>query len=898
MSAIAGTFGFGPDGEALARRMGAALAHRGPDGEDIRAVGNAVLVHRQLAMAGPGSADQSVTTSDGRWTIVLDGAIHNQQQLRAELAALGQDVRTGIDAELVLAAHIAWGAEAYDRLTGRFALAIHDAHTDTVTLARDHIGIAPLYYWSDDAGRVLFASDMKALLATEVFTPEPDDRAIYRYLALGVQDDDEHTLVRNVTAVLPGQMVTLGADGVRTRCYTRLQDELRELASRPGRPYTPEVAREIREWFEHAVHACLPADVPVGTALLGGLDTAAAAAVIARDMQQAPSDDAHSAVGPQQNTFSAAPAWPSAHARTDAAMLREQYGELIGEHSIRPTPDALIEDLTDLVRTQDQPMATPDAYTHYAVMREAAEHVTVLLDGPVEAPADHLMHLQVRLRELRAGKRIAQLARETAAARDMLFRAARQRRGGRADVPVHALLDNSFVAAHKGEKLDVIRDNLRLRLLDDLFRTPGQSRLRSGDRNAMRFGIERRVPILDKDLLRFLMGVDSAAIVDGQGSGRILRDAVADLLPEAIRGRRDVSGHTAAEPAWFSRCADALQEIFASPTFAARRYVDAPTVQAVHADCMQHPERHETLTLWRLASLELWMREFLDPAPGIPAPSTARQPAAEDDTQEQAPIAKSDYEPNDGKQLDLVSAEDGHTWRRFPLQTDLVGRDSDLEAIVRGHVERFLAGLPDDAIPDGAHWYFVISEKIVAITQGRSWYTWEVAPRRAARLLSRFVTRTPAGIGLGDPTTMELAMREVGVPRIMVAAAAGAAGKVVGRRGVFYEIVGANVRAIDGPTVYSAFPSNVSAKLPPKDPDAVSARLSRAIRAADAPAGALEGFSGVVVMDANDIGRNVLGTDTQVPYAVLEATFADNPLGQGRQRTPMAILVDLGPSAS
>lgn len=841
MSAIAGTFGFGSDGEALARRMGAALAHRGPDGEGIRAVGTAVLVQRRLAVADPGSADPSMTTSDGRWTIVFDGAIHNHRQLRAELAALGQDARTESDAELVLAAHAAWGAEAYDRLTGRFALAIHDAHTDTVTLARDHIGIAPLYYWSDDDGRVLFASEMKALLATEVFTPEPDDRAIYRYLALGVQDDDEHTLVRDVTAVLPGQMVTLGADGVHTRCYTRLQDELRELASRPGRPYTPEVAREFRERFEHAVHACLPADVQVGTALLG---------------------------------------------------------ELIADHSIRPTPDALIEDLTDLVRTQDQPMATPDAYTHYAVMREAAEHVTVLLDGADEAPADHLAHLQVRRRELRAGKRIAQLARETAAARDMLFRAARQRRGGRADVPVHALLDNSFVAAHKGEKLDVIRDNLRLRLLDDLFRTPGQSLLRTGDRNAMRFGIERRVPIFDKDLLRFLMGVDSAAIVDGQGSGRILRDAVADLLPEPIRGRRDAIGHTGAESAWFSRCADALQEIFASPTFAARRYVDAPTVRAVHADCMQHPERHETLTLWRLVSLELWMREFLDPAPGIPAPSTARQPAAEDDAQEQAPIAKSDYEPNDGKQLDLVSAEDGHTWRRFPLQTDLVGRDSDLESIVRGHVERFLADLPDDAIPDGAHWYFVISEKIVAITQGRSWYTWEVTPRRAARVLSRFVTRTPAGIGLGDPTTMELAMREVGVPRIMVAAAAGAAGKVVGRRGVFYEIVGANVRAIDGPTVYSAFPSNVSAKLPPKDPDAVSARLSRAIRAADAPAGALEGFSGVVVMDANDIGRNVLGTDTQVPNAVLEATFADNPLGQGRQRTPMAILVDLGPSAS
>src|SRR5690625_7750410 len=84
-------------------------------------------------------------------------------------------------------------------------------------------------------------------------------------------------------------------------------------------------------------------------------------------------------------------------------------------------------------------------------------------------------------------------------------------------------------------------------------------------------------------------------------------------------------------------------------------------------------------------------------------------------------------------------------------------------------------------------------------------------------LLMCFATRSPAGIGLGDPTTMELAIREVGLPRIVAASAAGAAGKVIGRRGLFYEVAGANVRAIDGPTVYSAFPSNVSAKLPPKD---------------------------------------------------------------------------------
>jgi asparagine synthase (glutamine-hydrolysing) len=227
-----------------------------------------------------------------------------------------------------------------------------------------------------------------------------------------------------------------------------------------------------------------------------------------------------------------------------------------------------------------------------------------------------------------------------------------------------------------------------------------------------------------------------------------------------------------------------------------------------------------------------------------------------------------------------------------------VARGDDIETLVRERVERFAASLPADVVPEGAPWYFVISEKIVAITQGRSWFTWEIRPRRSAKVLSRFVSRTPAGIGLGDPTTMELAIREVGLPRVVAASAVGAAGKVVGKRGLFYEVVGANVRAIDGPTPYSAFPSNVSAKLPPKDPDAVAARISAAIRGADLPAALRDAFVGTVVMDANDIGRNVLGSDVDTPNERLEATFADNPLGQGRQRTPLAILVDLGPASA
>jgi asparagine synthase (glutamine-hydrolysing) len=137
---------------------------------------------------------------------------------------------------------------------------------------------------------------------------------------------------------------------------------------------------------------------------------------------------------------------------------------------------------------------------------------------------------------------------------------------------------------------------------------------------------------------------------------------------------------------------------------------------------------------------------------------------------------------------------------------------------------------------------------------------------------------------------MELAIQEAGLGRILAASAAGAAGKVLGKRGVFYNVAGHSVRAIDGPTEYSAYPSNVSAKLAPARPDEVSAELLTALKKT-LPGSAAETLAGVVIIDANDIGRNVLGLAADRPARFFEELFADNPLGQGSEQTPIAVAV-------
>jgi asparagine synthase (glutamine-hydrolysing) len=903
MCGISGSFGLGADTEAVAQRMNAALAHRGPDGQGIHVRGSAGLAHRRLSIIDRDHGAQPMTTADGRFTIVYNGEVYNHLALRAELEAEGRSFRTDSDTEVLLEAHAAWGTEAYDRFNGMFAFAIHDAQTDTLTIARDHFGIKPLYYWigedTEDGPQVLFGSEIRALLAADRFTPEPDDRAIYRYLKFRIQDDDDQTFFAGIRRLMPGQMLTIDADGARITPFTRLQDELREIAANPSRAYDESVVEEYQERFHESVRLRLQSEVPVGTSLSGGLDSSAVAAVIARQLRDQPQDEDFSAVGTRQNTFSAV--FPKS-VNDEEKYVDELLGDYSGQitaHKIHPDSGSFLQDLGDFVRTQEEPIISTGPYAQYAVMREASEHITVLLDGQGadEMMAGYNPYFYVYLRQLRRQKRFKELAAETLGARDILRKLARSKFSGRTSVPIEALLNSGFVAAHSEEKVSTVQDDLKERLLQDTFRASLPSLLRYEDKNTMRFSLEGRVPFVDKELLKFLFSLDESAIIHNGWNKRILRESMDGVLPDMISKRRNKIGFTTPEGEWFRKIAPSLLEIFRSDSFASRPWFDAPSVVALFEDYIAHPENHGTMMFWRLLNIEVWMREFFDSSPG--RRSADQDTRAVGGTAAGTPVeeetAKPDHEPNPGKELDLVSEVDGHRWRRLPLQVDLVARGDDLERIVVDRVERFAAEVPAGTVPEGCSWAFVISEKIVAISQGRSWYTWEVHPRRSAKLLSRFVTRTPAGIGLGDPTTMELAIREAGLPRVLAASAAGAVGKVVGRRGLFYDVVGDNVRAIDGPTPYSAFPSNVSAKLPPKDPDGVSARLSAAIRGADIPAQLRDTFVGTVVMDANDIGRNVLGTDVTVASRkALEGTFADNPQGQGRQRTPMSVLVDLG----
>ncbi len=223
-------------------------------------------------------------------------------------------------------------------------------------------------------------------------------------------------------------------------------------------------------------------------------------------------------------------------------------------------------------------------------------------------------------------------------------------------------------------------------------------------------------------------------------------------------------------------------------------------------------------------------------------------------------------QPNEDRLLEATV--DGTVYARHPVRTHLVTRDDDAAAVVT----RYASPLGEDVA------FVAVSERMVAITQGRSYPMTEIRPGWLARFLVRFVTRPGYGIGLGTPQTLQLAIDEVGAPRILLAALVSGITKPFGIHGLFYRIAGPQAAAIDGPTSYTIPPYNQAATLGPRDPNHAARTISAAIGVP------------VAIIDANDAGCNVLGRTPGLDRRLIARLFADNPLGQAREQTPVCVV--------
>lgn len=227
--------------------------------------------------------------------------------------------------------------------------------------------------------------------------------------------------------------------------------------------------------------------------------------------------------------------------------------------------------------------------------------------------------------------------------------------------------------------------------------------------------------------------------------------------------------------------------------------------------------------------------------------------------------------PNPGKKL--IIEIDGKKYIRYPIKTHLIGPGEDLVALVEHYLKDYL--ISGDIV--------FISEKIIAIIQNRAYLVDQIKPSPMARFLSKFVSKKPGGIGLGTPQTMQLAIEEVGLPRILIAALAAFFTKPLGIKGLFYIIAGDGARAIDGPTQNTIPPYNKYAIKGPLFPNRVAEDIAKKIG------------HPVAIVDVNDWGVRILGQSKsfKINKKIISAALKDNPLGQDRESTPIGILREI-----
>lgn len=875
MCGIVGFWGC-PDDDLLTR-MADSLKHRGPDDEGFFVSERVSLGHRRLAIIDLEGGRQPMAAAAGTLQMVYNGEVYNYRELRRELEGLGSQFHTHSDSEVVLQAYAQWGTGCFARFNGMWAVAIADLSRGRVILARDHFGIKPLYY-AETREHLLFASEIKALLQDPHLETAPNDQIIYEYLAHGLHDHSSETFFKGILRLPAASWAVIDASGIDIQTYW--SPVLRHDGNSDP--------KRFRALFRESVRRRLVADVPVGACLSGGLDST----TIVRLMDELVKEDDEDAraVGRRMKTFSAV--FDNDPIDERDYVVEAVQGTVAESNYIHPTPHQFVTELEAFVWHQEEPTVSTGPYAQWCVMRGAADKVKVLLDGQGgdELLAGYVPYQAVYLRELRRKGRWLRWLKEGWASRDVLWPLIRRRLLSLTPsrrIDEAALIRPEF-RVEVSEPRDLRgQDDLKQRLLADLTLYSLPCLLRYEDKNSMAFSIESRVPYLDQELVEYILALPSEAIIRDGWSRIILRDAMRGILPDRIRRRRWKVGFTTPEIRWLKNRRAAFGSILASPSFHSRPYWDALAVlRAFRGACAGKLDN--SMFFWRAINVELWLRTFFNENGGHRRDRIASQTLAGDrswmlgltDPVTRARAATvADRPANETKHLLAVTG--GEVWARVPLKTRLVSSGDDLGEVAREAICR--SGLhiePGDII--------AVTEKIVAIAQGRSFPIEDLRPSLMARCLSRFVNRNPHGIGVGMPQTMELAIREVGLGRILLAAAVGAAGKLVGRRGLFYDLAGPRVRAIDGPTQGTIPPYNTHAKLAPLDPAGVARRLVAEFAVTYGVT------AGAVVVDANDLSADVLGWSDGVDPALVQDLFADNPLGQGHQQTPIAVLRKVG----
>lgn len=341
--------------------MNAAQFHRGPDQGGIHLEPGVGLAHRRLSIIDLSTGNQPLFNEDGSVAVVFNGEIYNYQPLMSELSRLGHVFRTKSDTEVIVHAWEQWGAACVERFRGMFAFAIHDRNRETLFLARDRLGVKPLYYAVIDSSRVIFGSELKALFAHGGLRREFDFRSVEDYFALGYVPEPR-TIFAGGAKLPPGHTLT-----VRRGKPVPAPEQYWDVRFTLDNPISQADAEdELRERLSESIRLRMISEVPIGAFLSGGVDSSAVVATMAQLSEE------------PINTCSIAFADPAFDESRYALEVAQQYRT---NHFVDQVESDDFDLIDTLAQTYDEPYADSSAIPTYRVCQLARKHVTVALSG-------------------------------------------------------------------------------------------------------------------------------------------------------------------------------------------------------------------------------------------------------------------------------------------------------------------------------------------------------------------------------------------------------------------------------------------------------------------------------------------------------------------------------------
>ncbi len=598
----------------VGQAMNDTIRHRGPDDEGFFQDARALLGMRRLAIIDLAGGHQPMSADDGRIQLVFNGEIYNYRALRAELEALGRHFQSSSDSEVVVQAFAQWGEACFGRFDGMFAIALWDRRTQSLVLARDRFGEKPLFYTHDDQ-RLLFASELKALIGVPGFRRDIDMAALRSYVRYGYVPTPA-SIFSHVRKLPPGCFLRCRDGRIAIERYYHLDFSRKQTLS------PADAEHRLVELLDRAVHSRMVADVPFGAFLSGGLDSSTVVALMTRYASQ------------RVRTYSIGFKEAAYNELSDARRVAEHLGT--DHHELVVEPDA-VQLLEQLVWYLDEPFADSSAVPTFLVSQLARTQVTMVLTGDA---GDETFGGYTRYLRFLALRRLGLFTRPAASAAHLAGRMI----GGPFGYRLRGVAERmrmpfpeSYLGSVAMSRPATVHDLLGAAALDD-YVDPLHTLAQNGsarhsaldriveidfgsylpddilvkiDRMAMANSLEGRVPFLDPAVVEFAVSLpDSLRVHKGRGK-HLLRRVAERWLPADVLAKPK-QGFSIPLGQWFRGPLRTLAEdVLASRAFRERGLIDAGAARACLDEHLAgRADRGESL--WLILSLELWARRFLD----------------------------------------------------------------------------------------------------------------------------------------------------------------------------------------------------------------------------------------------------------------------------------------------